>query len=32
MASGYSPGDKVVVEVNRDGQILEVEVTLGTLK
>jgi S1-C subfamily serine protease len=32
MASGYSPGDKVVVEVNRDGKILEVEVTLGTLK
>jgi serine protease Do len=32
MASGYSPGDKVVVEVNRDGRNLEVEVTLGTLK
>lgn len=31
MASGYSPGDMVVVEVNRDGKILEVEVTLGTL-
>jgi len=32
MASGYSPGDKVVVEVNRDGKILDINVTLGTLK
>jgi hypothetical protein len=32
MASGYSPGDKGVVVVHRDGKILEVEVTLGTLK
>ena len=32
MASGYSPGDTVVVEVNRDGQVIELEVTLGTLK
>ncbi|CAB4920314.1 unannotated protein [freshwater metagenome] len=32
MASGYSPGDKVVVEINRDGKILDVSVTLGTLK
>ena len=32
MASGYSPGDKVVVEVNRDGKILDFNVTLGTLK
>jgi len=32
MASGYSPGDTVVVEVNRDGQLLDVSVVLGTLK
>ena len=32
MASGYSPGDKVVVEINRDGKVLNVDVTLGTLK
>jgi len=32
MASGYSPGDKVVVEINRDGKVLDVDVTLGTLK
>lgn len=32
MASGYSPGDTVVVEVNRDGQVIELEVTLGTLR
>ena len=32
MASGYSPGDIVVVTVNRDGKSLDVNVTLGTLK
>ncbi|MEX1217964.1 MAG: trypsin-like peptidase domain-containing protein [Acidimicrobiales bacterium] len=32
MTSGYSPGDNVVVQVNRDGQLLDVNVTLGTLK
>ncbi len=32
MASGYNPGDKVVVEINRDGKVLDVDVTLGTLK
>lgn len=32
MASGYSPGDNVVVSVDRDGKMLEVNVTLGTLK
>ena len=31
-ASGYSPGDKVIVEINRDGKVLDIEVTLGTLK
>jgi S1-C subfamily serine protease len=32
MTSGYSPGDNVVVEINRDGQVIEIDVTLGTLK
>lgn len=32
MASGYSPGDRVTVEVNRDGKVLDMDVTLGTLK
>jgi len=32
MARGYSPGDKVVVEINRDGKVLDIDVTLGTLK
>ncbi len=31
-ASGSSPGDTVVVQVNRDGKVLDVTVTLGTLK
>ncbi len=32
MASGYSPGDKVIVSLDRDGKTLDVNVTLGTLK
>lgn len=32
LASGYAPGDKVVVQVNRDGRMLDMDVTLGTLR
>ncbi len=32
LTSGYAPGDSVVVEVNRDGRILSMDVTLGTLR
>jgi len=32
MASGYSPGDKVIVQISRDGKVLDIQVTLGTLK
>ena len=32
LTSGYAPGDKVVVQVNRSGKVLDFDVTLGTLK
>lgn len=32
LTSGYAPGEKVVVEVNRGGKVVDFEVTLGTLK
>jgi S1-C subfamily serine protease len=32
LTSGYAPGDRVAVEVNREGRLLDMEVTLGSLR
>lgn len=32
LTSGYAPGDRVQVEVNREGRLLDMEVTLGSLR